>query len=115
RGLPNWVGTALEQTGDATRTAVERASDAVPQRVREPAQRAAGAAADHALLPALAGVVSLLELVNDWAVELNDPARVEALARKRGLQIETFTDLRGHDLKVCDRLLTGNTLRWRTA
>lgn len=114
RGLPNWAGTALERAGDATRTALDRASDAMPQKVQESAQRAAGAVADHALRPAMAGAASLLELVNDWAAELNDPASVEALARKRGLQIDNFTDLRGHDLKACDRLLTRNTLQWRT-
>ncbi|MET3143334.1 UNVERIFIED_ORG: hypothetical protein ABIB19_003183 [Arthrobacter sp. UYEF10] len=64
---------------------------------------------------AIAGAAALLELVNDWAMELNDPEGVEKLARKRGLDLNSFTELRQHDLKVCDRLLKCNTLTWRTA
>ncbi|MDI3195759.1 hypothetical protein QK290_15585 [Pseudarthrobacter sp. AL07] len=48
-------------------------------------------------------------------MELNDPEGVEKLARKRGLDLNTFTELRQQDLKVCDRLLKFNTLTWRTA
>jgi hypothetical protein len=47
-------------------------------------------------------------------MELNDPKSIEKLARKRGCLIEGFTELRQQDLKVCDRLLTANTLKWRT-
>jgi hypothetical protein len=54
-------------------------------------------------------------LVNDWAMELNDPKNVEKVARKQGVELDSFTELRQQDLKVCDRLLSRNTLRWRTA
>ncbi|MEU9802637.1 EcsC family protein [Streptomyces sp. NPDC051000] len=49
------------------------------------------------------------------ALELNDPKGVEKLARKRRLEIDRFIELREQDLKLCDRLLTANTLKWRTA
>lgn len=71
--------------------------------------------AEQGLRPTLAAAARLLELVDDWATALNDPKYVEKLARKRGQAIETFTDLRDQDLKACDRLLTYNTLTWRTA
>ncbi|WP_234474699.1 MULTISPECIES: EcsC family protein [unclassified Streptomyces] len=86
----------------------------MPEAVTKPIRRAGDAVADKAMRPALAGAAALLELVNDWAMELNDPKNVEKLARKRGFGIDALTELRDQDLKVCDRLLSRNTLRWRT-
>ncbi|MFD3787722.1 EcsC family protein [Streptomyces cyaneofuscatus] len=114
RGLPNWASAALGRTGEVAGNAVRRVTDAVPEAVTEPIRRAGDAVTDKAMRPALAGAAALLELVNDWAMELNDPKSVEKLARKRGLEIDSFTELRQQDLKVCDRLLTRNTLKWRT-
>ncbi|WP_329456510.1 EcsC family protein [Streptomyces sp. NBC_01497] len=114
RGLPNWASAALGRTGEAAGNAVRRVTDAVPESVTEPIRRAGDAVADKALRPALAGAAALLELVNDSARELNDPKNVEKLARKRGIDLDSFTELRQQDLKVCDRLLTRNTLKWRT-
>ncbi|MET9332152.1 EcsC family protein [Streptomyces cellulosae] len=86
----------------------------MPDAVAEPVRRAGDAVADTALRPALASATALLELVNDKAMDLNAPKSVEELARKQGLDIDSFTELRQQDLKVCDRLLTRNTLKWRT-
>ncbi|KUN89046.1 hypothetical protein AQJ66_06200 [Streptomyces bungoensis] len=113
RGLPNWASTALGRTGEVAGNAARRVKDAVPDAVADPILRASGAVADTALRPALAGAAALLELVNAKAMDLNDPKSVEDLARKHGIDIAAFTELRQHDLKVCDRLLTGNTLTWR--
>ncbi|MEY9485768.1 hypothetical protein RKD26_001562 [Streptomyces calvus] len=114
RGLPNWASAALGRTGEVAGSAARRVKDAVPDAVAEPVRRAGEAVADAALRPALAGAAALLELVNDSALELNDPKNVEELARKQGLDIDSFTELRQQDLQVCDRLLTRNTLKWRT-
>ncbi|MGW7355487.1 EcsC family protein [Streptomyces sp. NPDC054802] len=114
RGLPNWASTALDRTGEAAGNAVRRVKGAVPEGIAEPIRRASDAVADKALGPALAGAAALLELVNDSALELNDPKNVEKLARKQGIELDSFTELRQQDLKVCDRLLTRNTLKWRT-
>ncbi|MFJ6437530.1 EcsC family protein [Streptomyces sp. NPDC091416] len=114
RGLPNWASAALSRTGEVAGSAVRRVTDAVPEAVTEPIRRAGDAVADKAMRPALGAAAALLELVNDWAMELNDPKNVEKLACKQGLEINSFTELRQQDLKVCDRLLTRNTLRWRT-
>lgn len=115
RGLPNWASAALDRTGEVTRNAVSRATDAVPEAVMTPIRRAGDAVASKAVRPALEATAAILELVNDWALELNDPKSVEKLARKRGLELNSFTELRQQDLKVCDRLLTLNNLKWRTA
>lgn len=115
RGLPNWASAALGRTGEVSGNAVRRVKDAVPEAVAKPIRRAGDAVADTAMRPALAGAAALLEMVNDWAMELNNPKHVEELARKNGLDIGEFSELRQQDLQVCDRLLTRNTLKWRTA
>lgn len=115
RGLPNWASTALGRTGEAAGNAARRVADAVPEAVTEPLRRAGDAVADQALRPVLGATAALLELLGDWSLELNDPKNVEDLARKQGIDLDGFTELRRHDLKVCDRLLSRNTLTWRTA
>ncbi|MGW1541371.1 EcsC family protein [Streptomyces sp. NPDC002309] len=115
RGLPNWASNALSRTGEVAGSAASRVRDAVPDKLADPVRRAGEAAAELALQPALRAAVSVLDLVNDWAMELNDPRTVEELARKKGCELDSFTELRQQDLKVCDRLLTANTLKWRTA
>lgn len=115
RGLPNWASTALSRTGEVAGNAASRVTDAVPEAVRKPVRRAGDAVAYAAVRPAVAGAAALLELVNDWTMELNDPKSVEKLVRKQGLELDSFTNLRQQDLKVCDGLLTRNTLKWRTA
>lgn len=115
RGLPNWASTALGRSGEVAGNALRRVTDAAPEAVTEPMRRAGDAVADKVMRPALAAAAALLELVNDWAMELNDPKNVEKLARKQGFGLTSFTELRQQDLKVCDRLLSRNPLRWCTA
>ncbi|WP_104168566.1 EcsC family protein [Arthrobacter sp. SX1312] len=115
RGLPNWASAALNRTGEVAGSAAGRVAGALPGAVTRPVYRATEAVASRAARPALEAATALLELVNDWARELNDPTSVAKLARKRGLNIDSFDELRQQDMKVCDQLLTLNTLRWRTA
>ncbi|MCC3282919.1 EcsC family protein [Arthrobacter caoxuetaonis] len=115
RSLPNWASGALDRTGELAGKATRRMADIVPDQVIDPFRRAGDAVAYKAAGPAVSAAASLLDLVNDWAQELNDPSTVEKLARKRGLAVETFTDLQNQELKACDRLLTRNSLSWRTA
>ncbi|MFJ8039042.1 EcsC family protein [Kitasatospora sp. NPDC096147] len=115
RGIPNWASTAVSRTTEAAGNAVSRVAGAVPEAVKAPIRRAGDAVTAKALRPAVGAATALLGLVNDWALELNDPKGVEQLARKRGVEIDGFAELREQDLKVCDRLLTMNTLKWRTA
>jgi hypothetical protein len=115
RGLPNWASTALNRTREVAGNAASRATDAVPEAVAKPIRRAGDAVASAAVRPTLEAAAALLELVNDWALELNDPNSVEKLARKRGFDLNSFAELRQQDLKICDRLLRFNTLTWVTA
>lgn len=115
RGMPQWVSTAIDRSAKATSTATGKAVQAVPEGVKKPIRRAGSAVTDAALKPALEGAVAMLDLVNNWALELNDPNAVVKLARKRDIEVDDFTGLRTQDLKSCDRLLSTNTLQWRTA
>lgn len=114
RGLPNWVGEALDRSGRFVGAAAARGVDAVPAVIKQPIRDAGEAAANRVAEPILNRALSLLELVNDWMLELNDPKAVEKYARKQGVEITGFAELRQQDLRVCDRLLTRNTLKWRT-
>ncbi|MBT3154118.1 EcsC family protein [Streptomyces sp. CHD11] len=113
RALPNRASVVLGRTNQLAGNTVRRVRDAVPEAVAEPVRRAGEAVADTAVRPVLASATALLELGNDLALELNNPKSVEELARKKGFDIDSFTALRQQDLKVCDRLLTRNTLTWR--
>lgn len=114
RRLPGWASGAIDTVGEKTGAIAKRVSDATPEPVKRRAQEAGDLVADAALKPALKGAVSLLELADAWCLELNDPRSVEAAARRRGLEIDSFEDLRGQDLKTCDRLLSRSTLTWTT-
>lgn len=114
RGLPNWASKAIDGTGSALSSAGERVARATPEVVKKPIRQATNVVTDSAVKPAMEGAIKLLELVNDWALELNDPTFVTDLAKKRGVDIEIFDGLRSQDLKTCDRLLGRNTLVWRT-
>lgn len=131
RGTPKWLTDGARSAASATGKAAKSASAAVgkvvpdavkdaagkvvPDRVKDAAVTAGDAVVDKALRPAVATAVHLIELANDWAVELQDPDSVLATARKRGLGVENLADLRDVQLKDCDRLLTRETLKWRTA
>lgn len=113
RGLPGWANTALEGVSTTARAAGSRVAEGVPDKFKEPVRHMADLVADRALDPTVEALTRLLEFVDDWARELTDPRKVEALARKRGVAIESFADLKQQELKACDRLLTRNTLQWR--
>ena len=101
RGLPNWASIALNRTGEAAVEAATWVTDVVPEIVKEPIRRAGDAVAGTAMRHAFKSVLALLDVANDWAMELNDPTGVEKLARKRGFEISSFTELQQQDLKVC--------------
>ena len=121
RGHPNWLhdsGAFLARTAhDASHAVVEKVPDGLKDaatRATEAVTTKAAPVLDKAAAPALHELVHLLELLDDWAMELNDPVAVVRIAQRKGLTIDSFEDLRSQDLKTCDRLLTKNALAWRT-
>lgn len=115
RALPNRANTTIVRADDVAGNTMHRVAEAVPAVVAQSLRRAGEAVADKAARPAVDAALALIELVNNWTLELNDPQSVEKLARKHGVDLKSFTELQQEDLKVCDRLLTFNTLAWHTA
>lgn len=112
RGIPNWASNALTKGGESAAKAARAVGGAVPDAVKKPVQNVGEAVTSAAVRPALESAVAILELVNEWCLELNNPKTVEKAARQRGVDVATFADLKQQDLKFCDRLLARNTLVW---
>lgn len=115
RGLPNWVASSVEKSGEVASRSINRAAKAVPDAVKAPLSDLGVAVADKALRPTAEAVAALLELIDEWALENNNPRTVERIAATKGFSIDSFEDLRTFDLADCDRLLTRHTLKWRGA
>lgn len=114
RVLPPKAREAVENASDATKEAARKAGravvDATPSRVNDMASRAA----DASLVPVAEGVARLLELVNDWTIELNDPDRVLRFHQEQGREVASLEDLRNLDLGELEEMTKGMALRWRT-
>lgn len=115
RGLPTWLVDGASKVAAGAGKAGHALGRLVPAPVKAAAEATGDAVLGKALRPVLSTALHVLELVNDWAVELQDPARVLAIARKHHVDVVELSDLRRLPLKSCDRLLTRNTLKWRTA
>lgn len=118
RGTPRWLAEGARSAGGAIAGAARSAGSAVgkvvPDAVKSAVNDAGDVLLEQALRPAAGGAAHLLELTNDWAVELHDPEAVLKIARERGVDATEIGELRAAGLKDCDRLLTRTTLRWRT-
>ncbi|MDN6812547.1 MAG: EcsC family protein [Acidipropionibacterium jensenii] len=112
--LRNRATAAFQHGAAAAGGVAKKAAGTIPEAAKQGIQKVSGAAAEKVMEPAIKSVVKLIDLVNDWTLELNDPKWVETHAKKQGLSIDSFADLRDADLKFCDRLLDRNTLTWRT-
>jgi hypothetical protein len=112
--LPPRARAALETTMEATEDTVSKAGKAVAVRTPEKLKDVAGVAVDAALLPTVHDVVQLLELLNDWVVELTDPEVVLRYHREKGRDLESLEDLRRLDLEELEELTNGMALKWST-
>lgn len=112
--MPLRAKAALGKTGDMTTNAASKAGSAIANRTPEMVKDFAGSAVDAALVPTVHHVVQLLELMNDWVVELTDPEKVLEYHRERGRNVENLEDLKALDLEVLDELLDWMALRWAT-
>jgi len=112
--MPTRMKAALETTAQAAKDSASKAgrkvAGATPQKVKETAR----SAVDAALLPTVHGVVHVLELVNDWVVELTDPEAVLEHHRSKGRNIATLEDVKTLDLEHLEEFTHGMVLRWRT-
>ncbi|MBY6438117.1 EcsC family protein [Rhodococcus kroppenstedtii] len=120
--LPPHARKALEAGTQRTKDTASRTGKAVaertPERVKDAAGKAAdvaGKAAGAALVPTLHNVVQLLELLNDWVVELTNPESVLRYHREKGREVESLADLQRLELEHLEELTNHRkALKWRT-
>lgn len=112
--LPPGLGAALDTTVRTTKDGVAKAGKAVADRTPEKMKAAAGGAVDAALVPTVQNVVRLLELLNDWVVELTDPESVLQYHREKGRDVESLADLGRLDLEELEELTNHLSLKWGT-
>lgn len=112
--LPPRARAALATTAQTAKQKASQAgraiSDATPEKVKD----IAGTSVDAALVQTVQSVVHLLELINDWAVELSDPQTVIRHHQLAGRDVSYLNDLKALDLELLDEFTDGMTLRWRT-
>ena len=112
RRPPRQIGAALAH---GTQRAAAAAARGVPDVVRRPVAHLAGTAAttvaDRAAPPLLGQATHLLEVANEWMLELNNPASVQRLIEDRDLAVASFRDLHQVDLQVVDSLNRGLTAK----
>jgi len=112
RTLPPRANAALGKAGEVTRATATKAGAVIADNTPDKVKELAGSAVHAALVPTVHHVVHLLELLNDWVVELTDPAAVLAYHRDKGRAVDTLHDLKALDLEHLEEFTDGMTLRW---
>jgi hypothetical protein len=112
--LPAPARNALDTALKASRNTASKAGRAVADRTPDGMKELGSGTVDAVLVPTLHNVVSLLELLNDWVVELTDPASALAYHLEKGREVSTLEDLRSLDLEELEELTKRMALRWRT-
>lgn len=112
--LPTQAQAALDTTVDAAKSTASKAGKAVAERTPKKVKDVADVAVDAALVPTVHNVVQLLELLNQWVVELTDPEAVLKHHRDKGRKVEFLEDLRRLDLEELEELTNGMALKWST-
>lgn len=108
------VRGALEATAQASKGTVSKAGRAVADRTPHKVKDLAGSAVDAALVPTVKSVVHVLELINDWVVELTDRDAVIEHHQAKGRDVASLEDLKALDLEELEEFSSGMVLRWRT-
>ncbi|MGN7132476.1 EcsC family protein [Rhodococcoides corynebacterioides] len=112
--LPTRARSTLDSTVRITRGKAREVGRAVSDHTPEGVKYMGNAAVDAALVPTVHNVVRMLELLNDWVVELTDLEAVLDYHRSQGRGVESLADLKSLDLKHLDELTNSMALRWRT-
>ncbi|WP_339156074.1 EcsC family protein [Actinomadura luteofluorescens] len=112
--LPAKARVAIEAAGSKTKDALGRAGTAVAEATPDSVKAFGERAADTVLAPAVEGAIRLVDLVNDWAVELTDPQKVIDFHRSRGRDVSSVGDLRSLDLAELDEVVRNLVLKWRS-
>ena len=112
--LPPRARAALDSTAKATRDGAAKASKAVADRTPETVKDVAGAAVGAALVQTVHGMVQILDLLNDWVVELTDPNAAVKFHQAQGRDVEHLAQLRELDLEHLEAFTDKLELQLRT-
>ncbi|RKS79487.1 EcsC family protein [Actinomadura pelletieri DSM 43383] len=114
RLVPARARAAVEAAGARTKDVMGRAGTAVVEAAPESLKAMGERAAETVLTPVAEGAVRLVDLANDWAVELTNPQKVIDFHRDRGRDVASLEDLRGLDLAELDEVVRNLVLKWRS-
>lgn len=112
--LPPRAKAVLGKAGEVSKATASKAGHAIASKTPEKVKDLAGSAVDAALVPTVHHVVQLLELLNDWVVELTDPEAVIKYHQGKGRAVESLEDLKALDLEALEEFTDAMVLRWRT-
>jgi len=112
--LPPRAQAALRSTGQSAMQSASQVGRAIAEATPAKVKAMAETAVDAALVPTVQSVVTLLELINEWVVELSDPDAVIQHHQRAGRTVLSPDDLKGLDLEQLDEFTDGMSLRWRT-
>src|ERR1022692_705220 len=112
--MPPNVHAAVATAGARAKDVAVRTGAAIAESAPESVREFGGRVADATLVPAVDGIVRMIELVNDWAVELTDPENVLEFHRKNGRDVSSLADLRDLDLADLDGVVRRLVLQWRS-
>ena len=112
--MPPNVHAAVATAGARAKDVAVRTGTAIAESAPESVREFGGRVADATLVPAVDGIVRMIELVNDWAVELTDPENVLEFHRKKGREASSLTHLRDLDLADLDEVVRRLVLQWRS-
>lgn len=105
---------ALGQASEVAKNTAARTGSAIAERTPQKVKELAGSAVEAALVPTLQHVTQMLELLNDWVIELTDPTAVFRFHTEKGRPVQTLEEVRKLDLEALDEFTEGMALRWRT-
>lgn len=112
--MPAKARAAVEAAGSKTKVVLGRAGTAVKEATPESVKAVGERAADAVLAPVVEGAIRLVDLANDWAVELTDPQKVIDFHRSRNRDVSSLEDLRRLDLADLDEVVRNLVLKWRS-
>lgn len=112
--MPAKARAAVEAAGSKTKDVLGRAGTAVADATPDSVKAIGERAAETVLTPAVEGAIRLVNLANDWAVELTDPQKVIDFHRSRDRDVSSLEDLRGLDLAELDEVVRNLVLKWRS-
>lgn len=113
--LPPKARGVLDTTGRWSREVISQTGEKLGEYTPAGVKRAGEFVLDEALVPTIKAAGHLLEVAEEWAAELMDPATVLHYHRSYGHAVDKLTDLHHIDLEELDRFSRRMSLRWRSS